>query len=65
MGLETGDLKDNLDESRSTNSKSFIYVMSLKARGCDDNMLEGYNLEFAILGVLINSSIKTNSILCY
>ena len=65
MGLETADLKDYLDESRSTNSKIFIYGMSLKARGCDDNMLEGYNLEFVILGVLINSSIDTNRVLCY
>ena len=49
------------------NSKVTIYVsgLSAKSRGYDEKLLEGYNAEFAIPDVLVDESIKADSIFCY
>ena len=38
---------------------------SVPARGYDENLLEGYNAEFAMPDTLIKRSINADSVLCY
>ena len=65
VGQGTGDLYEHLENLK--NSKITIYVsgMSAKARGYDDKLLNGYKAEFVMLDVLIEESIKADSVLCY
>ena len=65
VGQGTGDLYEHLENLK--NSKVTIYVsgLSAKSRGYDEKLLEGYNAEFAIPDVLVDESIKADSMLCY
>ena len=65
VGQGTGDLYEHLENLK--NSKVNIYVsgLSAKSRGYDEKLLEGYNAEFAMPDVLVDESIKADSILCY
>ena len=65
VGQGTGDLYEHLENLK--NSKVNIYVsgLSAKSRGYDEKLLEGYNAEFAMPEVLIDESIKADSVLCY
>ena len=65
VGQGTGDLYEHLENLK--NSKITIYVsgMSAKSRGYDESLLDGYKAEFAMPDVLIEESIKADSILCY
>ena len=65
VGQGTGDLYDHLENLK--NSKISIYVsgLSAKSRGYDEKLLEGYNAEFAMPDVLVDESIKADSVLCY
>ena len=65
VGQGTGDLYEHLENLK--NSKITIYVsgMSAKSRGYDEMLLDGYNAEFAMPDVLIEESIKADSVLCY
>ena len=65
VGKGTGDLYEHLENLK--NSKVTIYVSGLSAtsRGYDEKLLEGYNAEFATPDVLVDESIKADSILCY
>ena len=65
VGQGTGDLYEHIENLK--NSKVTIYVsgLSAKSRGYDEKLLEGYNAEFAIPDVLVDESIKADSILCY
>ena len=65
VGQGTGDLYEHLENLK--NSKITIYVsgMSAKSRGYDEKLLDGYNAEFAMPDVLIEESIKADSVLCY
>ena len=65
VGKGTGDLYEHLENLK--NSKVTIYVsgLSAKSRGYDEKLLEGYNAEFAMPDVLVDESIKADSILCY
>ena len=65
VGQGTGDVKVHLDTLREGNIKLFVSGMSAKARGYDETLLDGYNAEFAMPDVLINSSIEADSVLCY
>ncbi len=65
VGEGTGDLKKHLDDLRSNNSEFFVSGMSAKARGYDENLLEGYNANFSMPDKLINLSIECDSVLCY
>jgi len=55
----------HLDSLKYDNTKIFVSGMSAKARRYDDSLLHGYNAEFAMPDVLINSSIEADSVLCY
>ena len=65
VGQGTGDLYEHLQNLK--NSKITIYVsgMSAKSRGYDENLLYGYTAEFVMPDVLIEESIKADSVLCY
>mgnify|MGYP001303476629 FL=1 len=65
VGKGTGDLFEHLENLK--NSKVTIYVsgLSAKSRGYDEKLLEGYNAEFAMPDVLVDESIKADSVLCY
>jgi len=65
VGLGTGDLYEHLQNLK--NSKITIYVsgMSAKSRGYDEKLLDGYTAEFVMPEVLVEESIKADSVLCY
>jgi len=65
VGQGTGDLYEHLQNLK--NSKITIYVsgMSAKSRGYDEKLLDGFSAEFVMPDVLIEESIKADSVLCY
>ena len=65
VGQGTGDLYEHLQNLK--NSKVTIYVsgMSAKSRGYDEKLLDGYTAEFVMPDVLVEESIKADSVLCY
>ena len=65
VGQGTGDLYEHLQNLK--NSKITIYVsgMSSKSRGYDEKLLDGYTAEFVMPDVLVEESIKADSVLCY
>ena len=65
VGQGTGDLYEHLQNLR--NSKITIYVsgMSAQSRGYDEKLLNGYTAEFVMPDVLVEESIKADSVLCY
>ena len=65
VGQGTGDLYEHLQNLK--NSKIIIYVsgMSAKSRGYDEKLLDGYTAEFVMPDVLVEESIKADSVLCY
>ena len=65
VGQGTGDLYEHLETLK--NSKIAIYVsgLSAKSRGYDDTLLNGYKAEFVMPDVLVEESIKADSVLCY
>ena len=65
VGQGTGDLYEHLQNLK--NSKISIYVsgMSAQSRGYDEKLLNGYRAEFVMPDVLVEESIKADSVLCY
>ena len=65
VGQGTGDLYQHLQNLK--NSKVTIYVsgMSAQSRGYDEKLLNGYTAEFVMPDVLVEESIKADSVLCY
>ena len=65
VGEGTGDLYEHLQNLK--NSKVTIYVsgMSAQSRGFDEKLLNGYTAEFVMPDVLVEESIKADSVLCY
>ena len=65
VGQGTGDLYEHLQNLK--NSKITLYVsgMSAKSRGYDEKLLDGYTAEFVMPDVLVEESIKADSVLCY
>ena len=65
VGKGTGDLYEHLQILK--NSKITIYVsgISAKSRGYDEKLLDGYTAEFVMPDVLVEESIKADSVLCY
>ena len=65
VGQGTGDLYEHLQNLK--NSKITIYVseISAKSRGYDKNLLDGYTAEFVMPDILVEESIKADSVLCY
>ena len=65
VGQGTGDLYEHLENLKNSNVTIFVSGMSAKSRGYDETLLDGYKAEFAMPDVLIEESIKADSVLCY
>ena len=65
VGQGTGDLYEHLENLKNSKVTIYVSVLSAKSRGYDEKLLEGYNAEFATPDVLVDESIKADSILCY
>ena len=65
VGTGTGDLYEHLENLRNSKIRIYVSGLSAKSRGYDETLLEGYNAEFAMPDVLVDESIKANSVLCY
>jgi len=65
VGLGTGDLFEHLQNLKSSKITIYVSGMSAKSRGYDEKLLDGYTAEFVMPDVLIEESIKADSVLCY
>ena len=65
VGEGTGDASLHLKTLNDANVKMFVSGMSAKARGYNDNLLEGYNASFAMPDKLIECSLEADVVLCY
>ncbi len=65
LGQGTGDLKNHLDELKQNDVKLYVSGMSAKARGYDENLLNGFNAEFAMPDKLLEVSSESDTVLCY
>ena len=65
VGQGTGDLYYHLENLRNSKVSIYVSLPSAKSRGYDEKLLEGYNAEFAMPDVLVDESIKADSVLCY
>ena len=65
VGQGTGDLYEHLENLKNSKVTIFVSGKSAKSRGYDEKLLTGYKAEFAMPDVLIEESIKADSVLCY
>ena len=65
VGQGTGDLFEHLENLKNSKVRIYVSGVSAKSRGYDEKLLKGYNAEFAMPEVLVDESIKADSILCY
>jgi len=65
VGQGTGDLYEHLQNLKSAKITIYVSGMSAKSRGYDEKLLDGYTAEFVMPDVLVEESIKADSVLCY
>ena len=65
VGQGTGDLYEHLQNLKKSKVTVYVSGMSAKCRGYDEKLLDGYSAEFVMPDVLIEESIKADSVLCY
>ena len=65
VGQGTGDLYEHLQYLKSSKITIYVSGMSAKSRGYDEKILDGYTAEFVMPDVLVEESIKADSVLCY
>ena len=65
VGQGTGDLYEHLQNLKESKVTIYVSGMSAKSRGYDEKLLDGYSAEFVMPDVLIEESIKADSVLCY
>ena len=65
VGQGTGDLYEHLKNLKNSKISIFVSGMSAQSRGYDETLLDGYKAAFAMPDVLIEESIKADSVLCY
>ena len=65
VGQGTGDLYEHLQNLKNTKITIYVSGMSAKSRGYDEKLLDGYTAEFVMPDVLVEESIKADSVLCY
>jgi len=65
VGQGTGDLYEHLQNLKKSKVTIYVSGMSSKSRGYDEKLLDGYSAEFVMPDVLIEESIKADSVLCY
>ena len=65
VGQGTGDLYEHLQNLKNSRITIYVSGMSAKSRGYDEKLLDGYTAEFVMPDVLVEESIKADSVLCY
>ena len=65
VGQGTGDLYEHLQNLKKSKVTIYVSGMSAKSRSYDEKLLDGYSAEFVMPDVLIEESIKADSVLCY
>ena len=65
VGQGTGDLYEHLQNLKDSKITIYVSGMSAKSRGYDEKLLDGYTAEFVMPDVLVEESIKADSVLCY
>ena len=65
VGQGTGDLYEHLQNLKKSKVTIYVSGMSAKSRGYDEKLLDGYSAEFVMPDVLVEESIKADSVLCY
>ena len=65
VGQGTGDLYEHLQNLKSSKITIYVSGKSAKSRGYDEKLLDGYTAEFVMPDVLVEESIKADSVLCY
>ena len=65
VGQGTGDLYEHLQNLKNSKITICVSGMSAKSRGYDEKLLDGYTAEFVMPDVLVEESIKADSVLCY
>ena len=65
VGQGTGDLYEHLQNLKSSKITIYVSGISAKSRGYDEKLLDGYSAEFVMPDVLVEESIKADSVLCY
>jgi len=65
VGQGTGDLYEHLQNLKSSKITIYVSGISAKSRGYDEKLLDGYTAEFVMPDVLVEESIKADSVLCY
>ena len=65
VGQGTGDLYEHLQNLKNSRISIYVSGMSAKSRGYDEKLLDGYTAEFVMPDVLVEESIKADSVLCY
>ena len=65
VGKGIGDLYEHLENLKNSNVTIYVSEMSAQSRGYDKTLLHGYKAEFVMPNVLIEESIKADSVLCY
>ena len=65
VGQGTGDLYEHLQNLKSSRITIYVSGMSAKSRGYDEKLLDGYTAQFVMPDVLVEESIKADSVLCY
>ena len=65
VGQGTGDLYEHLQNLKNSKITIDVSGMSAKSRGYDEKLLDGYTAEFVMPDVLVEESIKADSVLCY
>ena len=65
VGQGTGDLYEHLQNLKESKVTIYVSSMSAKSRGYDEKLLDGYSAEFVMPDVLVEESIKADSVLCY
>ena len=65
VGKGTGDLYEHLENLKNSNVTIYVSEISAKSRSYDKTLLHGYKAEFVMPNVLIEESIKADSVLCY
>ena len=65
VGQGAGDLYEHLQNLKKSKVTIYVSGMSAKSRGYDEKLLDGYTAEFVMPDVLVEESIKSDSVLCY
>ena len=65
VGEGTGDLYEHLQNLKKSKVTIYVSGISAQSRGYDEKLLNGYIAEFVMPDVLVEESIKADSVLCY